>query len=195
MCVSCLTVVWLLHVNVPLLTLERKLPSHRNDFQTCGVHGPGASLPTVPYKSKSLHRSKGPGASAVFTVCGIWEWITHTEPEMTQRANSREQEELLACLHMDKGQPDLQGFSFISTRHRANTIIILDVLHSLLLCLCDSLPPLLLVTVPSRPFGGFSISVICSLNSSLILNREICGEAPEKWLKGAFHPPLFCWDW
>lgn len=66
------------------------------------------------------------------------------------------------------------------------------MLHSLLLCLHDTLHHCFWVTAPSRPFGGFSISVTYSLNSSLILNREICGEAPEKLLKGAFHPPLLC---
>lgn len=26
------------------------MPSHGNDFQTCGVHGPGANLPRCPHE-------------------------------------------------------------------------------------------------------------------------------------------------
>lgn len=73
----CLTVA----CHVLLLTLERKLPSHGNDFQTCGVYGPGASLPHCPREHfKPTNQSHFTGAKG--QVPGLFALPVGSEGEL-----------------------------------------------------------------------------------------------------------------
>lgn len=87
-----------------------------------GVHGPGASLPHCPREHfKSTDQSHSTGAKGQVPVLFALLWHLRVLPTQSlKRLREQIQGSRRSCWHfsMDKGHPDLQGFSFISTKHK-----------------------------------------------------------------------------